>query len=110
MTEFDGKLLPYNSWIYRAKGYTGINIMFCPTGCAGVLYPPHSLSEHVFDSDVIRELCLFADDIWLKCMSYLKGTEVVLTEKDNPETIDIAGANKTGLAQLNVGQDLMINK
>ena len=80
--------------------------MFCPTGCAGVLYPPHSLSEHVFDSDVIRELCLFADDIWLKCMSYLKGTEVVLTEKDNPETIDIAGANKTGLAQLNVGQDL----
>lgn len=106
MTEFNGKLLPYNSWIYRAKGYTGINIMFCPTGCAGVLYPPHSLSEHVFDSDVIRELCLFADDIWLKCMSYLKGTEVVLTEKDNPETIDIAGANKTGLAQLNVGQDL----
>ena len=55
---------------------------------------------------MIRELCLFADDIWLKCMSYLKGTEVVLTEKDNPETIDIAGANKTGLAQLNVGQDL----
>ena len=31
---------------------------------------------------------------------------MVLTEKDNPETIDIAGANKTGLAQLNVGQDL----
>lgn len=106
MTKSEGKLLPYNNWIYRAKGYSGVNSMFCPTGCAGVLYPPHSLSDHVFDVEVIKNTCYFADDIWLKCMAYLKDTKVVLTGKDNPEIIDIVGASKTGLAHVNVEQGL----
>lgn len=106
MTKSAGKLLPYNNWEYRAKGCKGVNIMYCPTGAAGVLYPPHSLSEHVFDKEVLKELCFWADDIWLKCMSYLKGTEVALTGKNNPEIIDIVGANKKGLAKVNVEQNL----
>lgn len=106
MKKRDGQLLPYNSWTYRAKGYSGVNIMFCPTGCAGVLYPPHSLSEYVFDKEVLKKICFFADDIWLKCMGYLNGTEVVLTGKDNPEVIDVIGANKMGLAKINVDQGL----
>lgn len=105
MKKRDGQLLPYNSWTYRAKGYSGVNIMFCPTGCAGILYPPHSLSEYVFDKEVLKKICFFADDIWLKCMGYLNGTEVVLTGKDNPEVIDVIGANKMGLAKLNVEED-----
>lgn len=100
------RLLPYNDWLYRAKGCLGENILFCPTGCAGVLYPPRSLSNHVFDVEILKDICFFADDIWLKCMSYLIGTEVVLTGKDNPEVIDIIGTSVTGLAQLNVEQGL----
>lgn len=106
ITQFNGELLPYDSWIYRAKGCYGEDAMLCPTGCGGTLYPPYSLSEHIFDSEVIKKICFYADDIWLKCMGYMKGTKVALTDRDNPEVIDVAGANKNGLAQVNVEQKL----
>lgn len=99
-------LLPYNQWNNRARGIVGPDLYLCPTGSGGCLYPPESLSEHVFDVEVLKKLCFYADDLWLKCMGYMKGTEVVITGKDNPEMFDIIGTNKSGLAQINVEQRL----
>ena len=97
-----GAPLPYSKWDMRAKGHKGPDLYLCPTGCAGCLYPPDSLSKHVFDKKILKEKCFYADDIWLKCMAYLKGTKVVLTDVDNPECIDLIGENKAGLAKVNV--------
>ena len=45
-------------------------------GCEGCLYPPHSLSEEVFNEDVFRVLCPTADDIWFTAMAMMNSTSV----------------------------------
>lgn len=104
MKKKDGKLLPYNQWNWRAVDCMGPDLYLCATGGAGCLYPPHCLSEHIFDKETLKKYCFLADDIWLKCMEYLVGTEVVLTEKNHPEVYDVLGAKDNGLAKVNVEQ------
>ncbi len=45
-------------------------------GVEGCLYPPHCLSEEVFNETVFREICPTADDIWFTAMALLKGTQI----------------------------------
>lgn len=45
-------------------------------GGAGVLYPPHSLHEDVFDIDSFNQLAPKADDLWFKIMGLKAGTKV----------------------------------
>ena len=42
-----------------------------------MLYPPHCLSSEVFNVEALKNLCLRADDIWLKFMEVMNGTKVV---------------------------------
>ena len=100
------ELLPYEKWDKLSKGYMGPDLYLFPTSGAGCLYPPNSLSNHVFDKEIFKNICFYADDIWLKCMAFLVKTEVLLTSIDNPEVIDIYGTKKNGLAKLNVQQNL----
>lgn len=74
----DGQLLPYNEWLSE-QGDTQkpSHLTFATTG-AGTLYPPHCLPEEAFDAEAIKELCLDADDIWLKAMELIADTKVVL--------------------------------
>ena len=85
----DGKPVPYSQWNMLAKNCKGPSLSLCATGGAGCLYPPGCLSEHVFDKDVFSEICFYADDLWMKCMSFLNKTKVVLTEMNNPEIITV---------------------
>lgn len=98
----DGKMLSYKKVIYLARGCQSPSLNYCITGGFGCLYPPYSLSPHVFDLDILKEKCLFADDIWLTCMAYMHGTKVVLTGMDNPEIIDVLHNKRNGLALENV--------
>ena len=102
----DGQLKPYNEWNKLAKGCQGPDKYLLATGGAGCLYFPESLSEHVFDDDQIKKLCLYADYIWLKCMAFIKGTPIVLTGKNNPEIIDVLENKKNGLAKKNVEKNM----
>ena len=106
ITFLDGRVRSYADWNYRARGVRGPSCLLCPTSGAGCLFPPYSLSPHVFDCDQIKELCLYADDIWLKCMSYMIKTPVVLTRVNNPEIIDLIGTNTNSLAKVNVEGNL----
>lgn len=73
----NGEILPYNEWIYEVKNiYTPSKFIFA-TGVGGVLYPPNSLDKRVFNTQLIKELCLNADDIWLKAMQILNNKSVV---------------------------------
>lgn len=49
---------------------------YVPLGVGGALYPPHSVSDEVFNIEAIRKLCPKNDDIWIKFMLLLKGTKI----------------------------------
>lgn len=74
----DGSVADYLDWEQEQdRIIDSPSRVLVPTGVGGVLYPPGCLDGDVFDSEAIRELCLHADDMWLKIMSALAGTEVV---------------------------------
>lgn len=101
----NGELLPYGQCNNLARDCAEPSLNYIITGGAGCLYFPGSLSEHVFDKDVLKDKCFLADDIWLTCMAYIKGTKVVLTGKNNPEIIDVEDNKNNGLAIENVIND-----
>ena len=68
-----GKLKPYNDWEWQCEECEP-NILHFPTGVGGVLYPPHSLDEEVFNENVFLDICAQADDVWFKAMALIKGT------------------------------------
>ncbi len=95
-------VMPYSKWNYRARGHIGPDLLLCATGGAGCLYPPNLLPEEVFNKEVFKRICFFADDLWLKCMEQINHVPVVLTGMDNPEIITTVGSDEGGLAQSNV--------
>lgn len=97
--------LPYSKWNTKVRKSNSPGITLCPTGCGGVLYPPKSLDQRVFEKDVFMEICKYADDLWLKCMSFLNGTMIMISENNIPEIIDVISNKKNGLAKINVEED-----
>lgn len=73
----DGRVKPYLLWKKEVSNCRQASKKLLATGGGGVLYPPHSISNKAFDSDAIESLCLGADDIWLKCMEIIQGTNVM---------------------------------
>lgn len=98
----NNKPLPYSKWESKVQKSTKPDIALCPTGCGGVLYPPKCLDQKVYEKEIFMDICKYADDLWLKCMSYLNGTKIVLSESDIPEVIDVIGNKNNGLAKINV--------
>jgi len=77
---------------------------FLPVGYAGVVYPPHSLSEGVLDHKLCMELCPYASDIWFWTHTLIKGTK---THASYFEGFDVLQVGKTaGLHQINYGQGM----
>ena len=77
MTFRNGALDTYDNWKKEYRKERKESHKLVAVGVGGVLYPPRCLPIDTFDIDTINELCLGADDIWLKCMELLKGTKVV---------------------------------
>lgn len=79
----DGKIASYNVWIKEFSGLIGYpSMQLFSTSGAGTLFPPHCMDEEVFNIEMIKKLCLNADDLWLKVMQVRKGTPVVLVDKN----------------------------
>lgn len=72
-----GRLLKYNDWESDVSGGLEPTMLLLPVGCGGVLYPPHALKSEVFDMEKIKKLCIKTDDLWLKTMEVLNGTQCV---------------------------------
>lgn len=87
----DGSLEQYVKWPVL-KEYNTPTFRALPTGLGGVLYPPHSLDQQVFNMELIKTLCLDTDDIWLRMMGVLHHTPVVLIKYIwfNPDLIKAA--------------------
>ena len=47
------------------------------TGCAGVLYPPHSLKEDMIEASLFTKLAPTSDDFWFWAAAVVNGTKVM---------------------------------
>jgi hypothetical protein len=72
----NGTIQPYIDWDTHA-GSLKKSHKFQQIGVGGVLYPPNSLHEEVFNTKVLRKKALKADDLWLKVMALKNDTEIV---------------------------------
>lgn len=61
-------------WCVSTDNSESNNLFF--TGVGGVLYPPHSLHEEVFNEDIFMKISPTADDVWFNAMAKLKGTKI----------------------------------
>lgn len=104
--EYDknGKIAAYENWKSSKGEYEEPSHQIMPVGCGGVLYPPHSLEDEIFNKEAIETLCPMMDDLWLKGMAVLKGTKAVLCGKGSLIYFDIIGTRKSGLQHVNAGE------
>lgn len=92
---------PYRKWKHNVTEKKP-SIMLVPTGGAGTLYPPKILPETAFNSDSIKQLCIFADDLWLKSMSLINQTKVVTNGRYNKDFVSIKTTQNEKLVTQNV--------
>jgi len=110
---FNGNnVMSYRKWKHNFKGLKTPSHLLVPTGVGGVLYPPNCLSEDVFNQDVFKEICFYADDLWLKINAIRKGTKVVTTDYFNKDLIAINSTQNEKLVSQNSfagGNDEQLN-
>lgn len=80
-----GKPAPYLEWQLCVEKCPKENNLAFFTGCGGILYPPGSLPEEVFNQDVFMGICSSADDVWFSAMRLLNGIKVTKIFSSNPE-------------------------
>ena len=102
----NGNLLPYNDWYYEFKKETKPSMSLLATGVGGVLYPPDLLPKETFDIVKIKELCLNADDIWLKFMQLKNNIPVVWVKGKKIHPYTIKSAQKVSLLKSNYHQNV----
>ena len=107
------RIAPYSEWKkeYPSWLLTPSLQLFATSG-AGTLFPPFCMSMDVFDKELIKNLCLYADDIWLKMAQIKVNTPVVLADTHQRLTY-IEGTQEVALWKSNVnlgGNDYQINQ
>ncbi len=58
-------------------------------GCAGTLYPPHSLYKDVTNENLFMTLAPTNDDIWFWCMAVLNNTKIKTIRNNIPKLAEI---------------------
>jgi hypothetical protein len=94
-------VLPYSKWHYEYKKEREPAFCLLATGVGGVLYPPGILPPETFKAEKIRELCLNADDIWLKFMELKNNIPVVWVKGRRVHPLNIKSAQKVTLQKSN---------
>ncbi len=69
-------VLSYSLWNELVDFHGPSFDVFFTTG-GGTLFPPYSFDSEVFNSEVFKDICLSADDIWLNIMARIRSTSVV---------------------------------
>ncbi|MFG6665849.1 glycosyltransferase [Halomonas sp. HNIBRBA4712] len=71
----NNKPVAYRQWKWEVGAEETIDGLIIPTGCAGVLYPPHVFHSDVVNVEKFMKLSPTADDIWLYWMASLNGAK-----------------------------------
>ena len=99
----DGNYSSYKAW--REIDPNAHQNTYMSIGAWGILYPPHCLSETVFDQALFLSLTPKADDLWFKGMQLLAGTHVRQSEDRPKEPIPIVFSQKISLKKDNVNKN-----
>ncbi len=92
----NGDISRAGEWQYLTDGTTPA-FSVIPTGVGGVLYPPGILDIEVFNQTAIKELCLNADDLWLKAMAIKNHKKAVRVNRPAKLYFSILKTQKSGL-------------
>lgn len=98
-------LKKYKDWNKLAPGKQNKDKSLLATGVGGVLYPPQVLYKDWKNIDLFLKLSAKADDIWLKIMETLAGTDVVKLYRYTKENFIIGSTQSIALSKQNVGED-----
>lgn len=79
----------------------GMDIM--AQGVGGVLYPPSFRAKELFNHEVVRSLCLSADDNWLRVQETLAGIEAA-TGDNYPHPLTLLKSQSLALWHKNIGE------
>lgn len=93
----DGRFHRYWDCMRSDPGGVSPSFALLPTGGAGALYPPGTLSPRVFDTQLMHGLCPTADDIWFKAMTLLNGVKSRRVAEQNFMPIVIPGSQDQAL-------------
>ncbi|WP_405296272.1 glycosyl transferase [Algibacter sp. Ld11] len=94
---------PFNQW--KFKDVEMDMRALCPIGAWGILYPPHSLHNDIFNEDLFLKLTPKADDLWFKAMAILNGTLARQATNLPNEPIPIIGTQKVALKKENISKN-----
>ena len=79
-----GKISPYSTWKKECENDTyKPKYDWFLTGGAGTLFPPHIFGTEMHEEEVIRELCPWADDIWLNINAAINHVPIVNVAGNN---------------------------
>ncbi|GHU75078.1 glycosyl transferase [Clostridia bacterium] len=101
----ENNILPYTDWFGDCNITNQARFDLFATGGAGTLYPPHALCNEVLNSKAIKEICFYADDVWLKAMATLNDTPILLC-KNKIRLLTIPNTQNNALKQKNVDESL----
>lgn len=105
--DVDGKIRKYNDWEWISESTNEPSMSLMATGCGGVLYPPHCMSDKLFDLNLIKELSFGADDLWLKAMQVIAHTPVVNCDQElRKKRIVVDGSQEVSLNASNVHENV----
>lgn len=71
------------------------------TGCGGVLYPPNSLNQEVFNEKAFREIIPTQDDVWFWAMAILNQTKVKEVAGFKIQLATVENSQEFGLSKIN---------
>lgn len=101
----DGRFLSYRYWVKETdECIYEPTMQLLATGGAGALYPPHLLRTEFLDPEAILNVCLWADDLWLKAMELVSDVPVVLAQPYAPLCY-LPHTQENGLYHQNINQN-----
>lgn len=71
----DNRPVSYLDWKWHTSP-TEDSPLYFATGVGGVLYPPHTFPDEVFNESVFMDICKYADDVWFYAMELMAGVRV----------------------------------
>lgn len=104
MKAAEGRLLAYNDWERECGSVRTPSFALFSTNGAGSMFAPHCLPPQFLDPASAAELCLNADDVWIKFALIKAGIPVVWTGRHRgmPDEIRIKAERKQALMDSNV--------
>lgn len=96
----NGVVQKYKNWSHNYFSKKP-SLLAVPTGVGGVLYPPNSYHQDIFDSNTFKKICLFADDLWLKIHTIRNNTKVMSLRTYSRDFINVGQSQNFKLVQHN---------